>query len=158
MVLSTQHAAHAVPHTNPTSLLVQATRRRSMKWFIEALLVREVARSCSPLEASLALAADENALQPLFLKVSFHRPHPPYDPPRRWLDVLLSSPTAVTPPRVGTWEARLLRRHECSAANGTFCGPRCGLQADCGRLREEDAAAMRAHYLAALGFVDEQAR
>lgn len=27
-----------------------------------------------------------NRDQPYFLKVSFHRPHPPFDPPQRWLD------------------------------------------------------------------------
>jgi len=42
--------------------------------------------------------------EPLFLKVSFARPHSPYDPPRRFLEMYEEG--AMPPPYVGDWAER----------------------------------------------------
>ncbi|KAL3927810.1 MAG: hypothetical protein SGPRY_002661, partial [Prymnesium sp.] len=42
--------------------------------------------------------------QPIFLKVSFHRPHAPYDPPQRWVDRLRPHVDRLPPPvGSGNW-------------------------------------------------------
>eukprot|EP00756_Hemistasia_phaeocysticola_P018311 Hpha_TRINITY_DN15585_c1_g12::TRINITY_DN15585_c1_g12_i1::g.103910::m.103910 len=84
---------------------------------------------------------------PWFLKVSFHRPHSPYDPPQRVLDLI---PQELPPPYV--------------CANGTgqwdlpFRGKGCGAQsadAWCGEMPAADALNSRRCYLASIQFVDE---
>lgn len=88
---------------------------------------------------------------PFLLKVSFHRPHSPYDPPARLLN---ATPASELPPmRVsGTWDA------EYSGAPGAPSG--CsGSQADawCGALAPADEVELaRRAYLASIKFVDEQ--
>jgi arylsulfatase A-like enzyme len=42
--------------------------------------------------------------QPFFLKVSFERPHSPYDPPQRWWDYYADA--ALPPARAGQWADR----------------------------------------------------
>jgi arylsulfatase A-like enzyme len=42
-----------------------------------------------------------NRAEPFFLKVSFHRPHSPYDPPQQWWDRYEDA--AVPPPAAGRW-------------------------------------------------------
>jgi arylsulfatase len=42
--------------------------------------------------------------QPWFLKVSFERPHSPYDPPPRWMDRYAKA--ALPPARAGQWAAK----------------------------------------------------
>ena len=43
----------------------------------------------------------DNGNQPLFLKVSFARPHSPYDPPQRFLDMYKDA--QVPDPVIGDW-------------------------------------------------------
>ena len=44
-----------------------------------------------------------NASKPFFLKVSFHRPHSPYDPPQRWMDQF--NETSMPRPYISnTWD------------------------------------------------------
>lgn len=45
-----------------------------------------------------------NREQPFFLKVSFARPHSPYDPPKRFMDMY--DPKAIPAPHVGKWAAK----------------------------------------------------
>ena len=82
---------------------------------------------------------------PFFLKVSFHRPHSPYDPPARLLN---STPASGLPPvRVGApWDA-------------VFALPPCGPQdadAWCGAMPEANLTLARRAYRANIRFVDEQ--
>ena len=57
--------------------------------------------------------------KPLFLKVSFARPHSPYDPPRRLLDEY--NDKAVPPPSIGDWCEKFKKiSSENSPAYGDF--------------------------------------
>jgi arylsulfatase A-like enzyme len=79
--------------------------------------------------------------QPLFLKVSFARPHSPYDPPQRYFDLYRDAP--VPEPWVGDWcDAFADRPDTPSAAFGNF--------------GTEHAVDSRRHYYASVTFVDEQ--
>ena len=90
---------------------------------------------------------------PWFLKVSFHRPHSPYDPPQRLLD---ATPASVLPP-VRTcvagdplaWDARFSVN---SDANG--CGPQ-HLDAWCGAMPPNESLLARRCYQANVAFIDE---
>ena len=95
--------------------------------------------------------------KPLFLKVSFHRPHSPYDPPERWLRRILERWDGIAAPAAGTWDAPATAAAECTARERRYCGASCGYQSYCGALPEHDARLVRAHYYASLSFVDEQA-
>ena len=95
--------------------------------------------------------------RPLFLKVSFHRPHQPYDPPERWLRYMLDRWDRIEPPATGAWDAHYADALNCTAARKEFCGAACGYLSHCGRLQNSEARLVRAHYYASLAFVDEQA-
>ena len=82
--------------------------------------------------------------QPFFLKVSFHRPHSPYDPPARLLN---TTPSPVRPParaRDG-WDERF---QECSAQGSR--------DAWCGEVDRESLSMARRSYQASVSFVDEE--
>eukprot|EP01061_Rhynchopus_euleeides_P042765 TRINITY_DN745_c0_g3_i1.p1 TRINITY_DN745_c0_g3~~TRINITY_DN745_c0_g3_i1.p1 ORF type:complete len:522 (+),score=145.15 TRINITY_DN745_c0_g3_i1:87-1652(+) len=91
-----------------------------------------------------APAGDAN---PFFLKVSFHRPHSPYDPPQRLLDAVGE---ADLPPirlcSAGGWDAMFQK--------GTGCGP-TNPDAWCGEMPAEDVSLARRAYYASIRFVDE---
>lgn len=95
--------------------------------------------------------------QALFLKVSFHRPHSPYDPPDRIFRQVLARVEELATPATGDWDAQYASGGNCTAAEFSYCGSSCGYQAYCGRLQTEDARRTRAFYYASLAFVDEQA-
>lgn len=79
--------------------------------------------------------------KPLFLKVSFARPHSPYDPPQRYYDMYKDK--EVPAPWVGDWATRFADRpNKADAAFGDF--------------GEEHAIDSRRHYYAAMTFVDDQ--
>lgn len=81
--------------------------------------------------------------RPLFLKVSFARPHSPYDPPGRILDGV--TPSAFPRRRLGAWSERHAARGERVPAD-TWCGD----------LGEAQTRVSRRHYLASVAFIDEQ--
>jgi arylsulfatase len=87
-----------------------------------------------------------SAAQPFFLKVSFHRPHSPYDPPPR---VLNATPAAQLPPQyVGApWDARF-------AGPSPWCGP-ASADAWCGAMPPQAVELTRRAYLASVKFMDE---
>jgi arylsulfatase len=97
---------------------------------------------------ALAFIANASAApqQPFFLKVSFHRPHSPYDPPERLLN---ATPASELPPvYVGaSWDAQF--------AEGPSCGP-ADADAWCGRMPEPAFTLSRRAYRANIKFVDEQ--
>ena len=80
---------------------------------------------------------------PFFLKVSFARPHSPYDPPARFLDRI--DPALVPQPFRGEWsDEEFGRFHD----PGAFTAARNALPVD-------TVLRSRRHYLASLAFVDE---
>jgi arylsulfatase A-like enzyme len=83
---------------------------------------------------------------PFFLKVSFHRPHSPYDPPARLLN---ATPASSLPPvRVsGTWDARFADARWCGASDD---------DAWCGAMPPAALTLARRAYRASVRFVDEQ--
>lgn len=79
--------------------------------------------------------------KPLFLKVSFARPHSPYDPPQRYYDMYKDQD--VPTPWVGDWAERFANYPNTpDAAFGDF-----GV---------DHAVDSRKHYYAAVTFVDDQ--
>lgn len=85
----------------------------------------------------------ESSGKPFFLKVSFHRPHSPYDPPQRFLDMI--DPSKLPPVRVGAaWDEEY--------RNSSSCG---GDDAWCGEFPANATKYSRASYLANVVMVDE---
>ena len=103
---------------------------------------------------------------PFLLKVSFHRPHSPYDPPKRWLDQVDASALApmarcaavdaaaddAANAADGCWSTRF--RGNASAGDPPGC--EVTDNAWCGVMPEPAATLGRRAYLASVGFVDEQ--
>ena len=80
---------------------------------------------------------------PFFLKVSFARPHSPYDPPPRLLSRYRDAD--VPPPAIGDWAAR----NDLPADPAQY-------QLWRGNLGREQALASRRAYYASVSFIDEQ--
>jgi arylsulfatase A-like enzyme len=79
--------------------------------------------------------------KPLFLKVSFARPHSPYDPPQRYFDMYKDA--EIPRPSVGNWAAKFADNPKTKdAAFGDFGA--------------EYAANSRKHYYANITFIDDQ--
>lgn len=77
--------------------------------------------------------------KPLFLKVSFARPHSPYDPPKRYLEMYKE--VEIPEPVIGEW-AR------------PFESVRGGKDAAFGNFGEEHAIKSKRHYYANITFID----
>eukprot|EP00948_MAST-09A_sp_MAST-9A-sp1_P001549 g1549.t1 len=85
--------------------------------------------------------------KPFFLKVSFHRPHSPYDPPMEYYEQI--DDDAVGKPKVGgNWDALFKNDLE-------HCGP-AFKDAWCGEMPANATFQSRKSYLANVKFVDEQ--
>ncbi len=84
--------------------------------------------------------------EPWFLKISFKRPHPPFDPPKRWLDYY--DKVDFPMPKVGPW------------AEPKVPGAMGSLEetpnATRGRFPEHEIRASRQAYFACISHVDEQ--
>jgi arylsulfatase len=78
---------------------------------------------------------------PMFLKVSFARPHSPYDPPARYLDMYANAP--IPPPTVGAWA-------------GGFAKFPMTPDAPFGDFGVDHAVRSRRHYYASITFIDDQ--
>lgn len=85
-----------------------------------------------------------NSSQPLFLKVSFARPHSPYDPPQRFVDMYEEKNIPV--PVVGDW---------CKACMPNL-EPEKNPDAYMGNFGVEYACNSRKYYYASITFIDEQ--
>lgn len=83
--------------------------------------------------------------RPLFLKVSFARPHSPYDPPQRFLDLYKNA--KIPEPAVGDWCGRYAQ--EKDPATGPSDAP-------FGNFGKEYAVRSRRHYYANISFIDDQ--
>lgn len=83
--------------------------------------------------------------RPLFLKVSFARPHSPYDPPQRILDEYRD--VEIPAPAIGEWSKNI---------GADVTDPKSDLSAPYGNFGVDYAKNTRKHYYAAITFVDEQ--
>jgi arylsulfatase A-like enzyme len=88
---------------------------------------------------------------PWFLKVSFHRPHSPYDPPQRLID---KQPLSSLRPVYTCAKGDPLGWDAVFAINEHGCGPK-GKDAWCGDMPATDSAFSRRCYQANVAFVDE---
>ena len=83
-----------------------------------------------------------NHVEPFFLKVSFSRPHSPYDPPARWMDAYKDVP--IPPAAIGNWESKYAPRSDDSF--NIWHGDMGG----------DQVRASRQGYYGSISFVDEQ--
>ncbi|MEG1750026.1 MAG: arylsulfatase [Tannerellaceae bacterium] len=83
--------------------------------------------------------------KPLFLKVSFARPHSPYDPPKRYLDMYADRD--IPAPSVGDW---------CGKYAEPLDPTKAASDAPFGNFGDEYAIRSRRHYYANVTFIDDQ--
>ncbi|MCL3780426.1 arylsulfatase [Prolixibacteraceae bacterium JC049] len=81
--------------------------------------------------------------KPLFLKVSFARPHSPYDPPKRYLDMYKD--VEIPEPYVGDWAKPFADDGKVEQKSAAF-----------GDFGKEHAIKARRHYYANITFIDDQ--
>ena len=89
--------------------------------------------------------------KPYFLKVSFHRPHSPYDPPARLLNETLKRTLPDMVVSTDGWDTKF----RGLAGDPPGCGP-SDPNAWCGLMPQNQSDVSRAAYLASVQFVDEQ--
>lgn len=92
--------------------------------------------------AAAEFIASYQRAEPFFLKVSFARPHSPYDPPQRWMDRYLKA--ELPGASVGQWAAEYEARN--SEKNDIWRG----------RMPEAEVRNSRAGYYGSISFIDEQ--
>lgn len=92
-------------------------------------------------EQSVKYIADYNSPKPMMLKVSFARPHSPYDPPQRYFDMYKDAP--VEEPWIGEWAM-------------PFSGMQNTADAAFGDFGINHALNSRRHYYAAITFIDDK--
>jgi len=92
-------------------------------------------------ETAIRFLREYKDAAPWFLKVSFERPHSPYDPPPRWMDRYADAP--LPPARAGEWaeKYRLVERGRPDPWHGD--------------LGEEVARRARQGYYGSVSFLDE---
>ncbi|MDR1865441.1 MAG: arylsulfatase [Bacteroidales bacterium] len=83
--------------------------------------------------------------RPLFLKISFARPHSPYDPPKRYLDMYRDAD--IPAPAIGDWCGKHSEPKDPSQADK---------DAPWGNFGNEYAQNSRRHYYANITFIDDQ--
>ncbi|MCY1722817.1 arylsulfatase [Prolixibacteraceae bacterium Z1-6] len=91
-------------------------------------------------KTAVELIENYDLKKPLFLKVSFARPHSPYDPPQRFLDMYKDA--KIPEPVIGEWA------HYLDGVDG-------GKSAAFGDFGNEHAVESRRHYYANITFIDE---
>lgn len=87
---------------------------------------------------------------PLFLKVSFERPHSPYDPPQNILDRYKG--VKVPGPAIGDWEGKIYNYPDINKPVPTS-GPPSAPFGNFGKAQVKDS---KKHYYANITFIDEQ--
>lgn len=96
-------------------------------------------------ERAVELLRNYHREEPLFLKVSFARPHSPYDPPQRFLD--LYADAEIPLPAHGAWSKE---------PGATVTDPKKHPEAAFGNFGDAYALNSRRHYYAAITMIDEQ--
>lgn len=96
-------------------------------------------------QTACELIRNYNNDKPLFMKVSFARPHSPYDPPKRYLDMYKD--VEIPKPVIGDWCGRYVERldPEKAASDAPF-----------GNFGDDYAVKSRRHYYANITFIDDQ--
>lgn len=87
---------------------------------------------------------------PLFLKISFERPHSPYDPPQSYVD--LYEHVKIPEPAIGNWEGEIYNYPD-TAKQIPRSGPP---DAPFGDFGKEAALEARKYYYANISFIDHQ--
>lgn len=95
-------------------------------------------------DTAVSLIENYKGEQPLFLKISFARPHSPYDPPQRVLDMYEG--VEIPAPAHGEWSREV----------GQGVSPVEDPSAAFGDFGDDYAVNSRRHYYASVTFVDEQ--
>ena len=93
-------------------------------------------------ETAVRFLRDYRRPEPWFLKVSFERPHSPYDPPARWMARYRDA--ALPPARAGEWAAKYRPRSDSGPAIWH------------GDLGAQAVRSARQGYYGSVSFVDEQ--
>ncbi|AYD48425.1 arylsulfatase [Arachidicoccus soli] len=83
---------------------------------------------------------------PWFLKLSFQRPHPPFDPPKRWMDYYES--LELPKPHVSNWAQEKYKNKRTSMLKMP--------EASSAIFPDDEVKASRAAYAGSISFVDEQ--
>lgn len=96
-------------------------------------------------QTACELIRNYNDEKPLFLKISFARPHSPYDPPQRYLDMYKD--TDIPEPAVGDW---------CGQYAEEIDPAKAASDAPFGNFGKEYAIRSRRHYYANITFIDDQ--
>lgn len=86
------------------------------------------------------------AESPWFLKLSFQRPHPPFDPPKRWMDYYESIDIPL--PQVSQWAKEKYKDKIASMEQMP--------EASSAIFREKEVKSSRAAYAGSISFIDEQ--
>ncbi len=84
---------------------------------------------------------------PFFVKVAFHRPHPPFDPPQRWLDFYKGK--EIPGAAVGEWSQEKYGEPVVADLSKQVNSPR-------GNFGDQFVRHSREGYLAAISYLDEQ--
>lgn len=96
-------------------------------------------------QSACELINNYDSEKPLFLKVSFARPHSPYDPPKRYLDMYKD--VMIPPPVIG----------DCAVKYSERLDPTVAVKdAAYGNFGEDYAIESRRHYYANVTFIDDQ--
>lgn len=96
-------------------------------------------------QTACTLIHNYNNKKPLFLKISFARPHSPYDPPERYLDMYEGK--NIPKPIAGDW---------CTEYAGCLDPLKAAADAPFGNFGDEYAVNSRRHYYANITFIDDQ--
>lgn len=96
-------------------------------------------------ETACELIRNYDSQKPLFLKISFARPHSPYDPPQRYLDMYKD--VDVPKPFIGDW---------CSEFSELLDPATAKPDAPFANFGDDYAVNSRRHYYANITFIDDQ--
>lgn len=112
-----QWFANAEPDVNPMATGLEYNDYRGRPYVLEEYYhpTAYVGR------AAVNFLETYNDSRPFFLKVSFHRPHSPYDPPKSWMDQY--QPEDMPDPYVGgNWDSRYALHFNTTPNPGIWCG------------------------------------
>lgn len=86
-----------------------------------------------------------NSSKPFFLKVSYHRPHSPYDPPKRWMDQFDRNQMPLPYKSTDGWDDEYIHYYKNGLPPDMWAG----------NVSNETAQTSRQAYYASTAFVDE---
>ncbi|MFI3261482.1 MAG: arylsulfatase [Rikenellaceae bacterium] len=98
-------------------------------------------------QTAVKTIANYNSDKPLYLKVSFARPHSPYDPPKRILEEMKNIEEEPSAPYMGDWIPEEWKNET---------DPQKNPDAAIGNFGDDYAKNSRLHYYASIMFIDEQ--